>query len=821
MKSHFLTYLRYCICVISAGILLSQTVISAQETRDTVITNFHLWEDIPQEKVYLHLDKPYYGAGEKIWFKEYLVNAVTHKDNCLSNFIITELLSSSDSLVCRKKIRRDSLGLFHNAIELPADLPQGNYYLRAYTNLMQNTEPDFHYSRNLTIGNSLIDTDIPSEPKVKDKVEKDKQKKRQKSEEDRNDFTLTFFPEGGALLAVTTQCVAFKAIGSDGFSKEIEGALIDSKGDTLKTFRSEHKGMGTITLFDIKPDNPIHAIATSSDGVTKRFEFPAVENTGFALHVTQRRNSLNYEVLKTQTTEWPEKLFLIGHTRGSIALMHEISPDKAFGRLSCSNFMTGISHFMLADNRGNILSERLVFIPEQQKPQWQITPDKAKYGEREKVTLNINITDTEGMPVKGNFSVSITDSRKVHPDSLADNILSNLLLTSDLKGHVEDPGYYFINQDAVTIRNLDILMLTHGWRRYRMDNVLNPQIPKFPHYIEKGQVISGHVKGFFGKNVKKGQIVMLSPKKNIFATTDTNDNGEFSFDTSFPDSTTFAIQARTSKGFASVDIIMDKEQFQSPFHKSPFLDSGNGHMDAYLMNAREQYFLEGGESVIRLKEAVVTAEKRKASAESIYTGGINTYSIEEDKLSIHSGRTVIDIAYMLPGVAVRGDTVYVRNSRALPLAVIDDVVYDEDIYSILSTLHVDDITSISLVRGADASIFGVRGEGGAIVITLKTGVTLNAQAARGIVTYAPLGYSNSVEFYHPEYETPQEKNPSRADLRSTIYWAPSLQFDEKGNAVIEYYTPDSTAPEDITIEGIDEYGRIYRLTQRINTTEKL
>ena len=103
------------------------------------------------------------------------------------------------------------------------------------------------------------------------------------------------------------------------------------------------------------------------------------------------------------------------------------------------------------------------------------------------------------------------------------------------------------------------------------------------------------------------------------------------------------------------------------------------------------------------------------------------------------------------------------------------------------------------------------------MITLKQGVTLNAQPARGIVTYAPLGYSNSVEFYHPKYETPQEKNSSRTDLRSTIYWNPSLQFDEKGNAVIEYYTPDSTAPEDIIIEGIDENGNIYRLTQRINT----
>ena len=359
-------------------------------------------------------------------------------------------------------------------------------------------------------------------------------------------------------------------------------------------------------------------------------------------------------------------------------------------------------------------------------------------------------------------------------------------------------------------------MLTHGWRRYRMDNVLKPQKPKFPHYIEKGQVIAGHVKGFFGKNVKKGQIVMLSPKKNIFATTDTDENGEFSFDTSFPDSTSFAIQARTSKGFASVDIIMDQQQFQSPFHKSPFLEGSTDHMDAYLMNAREQYFMEGGESVIRLDEAIVTAEKPKASAESIYTGGIDTYSIEEDRLSLYAGRSAVDLTRLLPGVTVINDTIQVRNSRSLPLVVIDDIVYEDDTYNILSSLYVDDISSISLVRGVGASIFGVRGEGGAIVITLKKGVTLNAQPARGIVTYAPLGYSNSVEFYHPKYETPQEKSSSRPDLRSTIYWNPALQFDANGNAVIEYYTPDSTAPEDIIIEGIDENGHIYRLTQRIN-----
>ncbi|MDE6987629.1 MAG: TonB-dependent receptor, partial [Bacteroides acidifaciens] len=106
---------------------------SAQNMQDTIIAYFNLLKNVPQEKLYLHLDKPFYGAGEKIWFKGYLVNAVTHQDNTQSNFIITELINRSDSIIERKKIRRDSLG-FHNAFALPPTLPAGDYYLRAYSN---------------------------------------------------------------------------------------------------------------------------------------------------------------------------------------------------------------------------------------------------------------------------------------------------------------------------------------------------------------------------------------------------------------------------------------------------------------------------------------------------------------------------------------------------------------------------------------------------------------------------------------------------------------------------------------------------------------
>ena len=150
-----------------------------------------------------------------------------------------------------------------------------------------------------------------------------------------------------------------------------------------------------------------------------------------------------------------------------------------------SLFTEGITHFMLIDEQGNALSERLIFVPDHKPNQWQITTDQPTYGKEKKVSLQIAAKDSEGNPVEGTFSVSITDRKSIQPDSLADNILSNLLLTSDLKGYVEDPAFYFLNQDARTLRSIDYLMMTHGWRRHKMENVLRTPSLNFTNYIEK------------------------------------------------------------------------------------------------------------------------------------------------------------------------------------------------------------------------------------------------------------------------------------------------------------------------------------------------
>lgn len=862
------------------GVLLYFSSLSAQTMQDTIIANFSLMERIPKEKLYLHLDKPFYGAGEKIWFKGYLVNAITHQDNAQSNFIITELINRSDSIVERKKIHRDSLG-FHNAFTLPATLPAGDYYLRGYSNWMLNEDPDFFFSRNIKIGNSIDNTIVSSieyqqeddthytaKIKFTSNVQavfenttikylylengKIKNKGKKKTDENgwisislpdlkspvarrievefddpqyiykrtfhlpvfTNDFDVKFFPEGGALINIPHQNVAFKAQGADGFSKEIEGFLFNSKGDTLTNFRSEHNGMGIFTMNPVNNETYYVTVRTN-DSITKRFDLPAIEPKGISIAMSHYKQEIRYEIQKTEATEWPQKLFLLAHTRGKLAILQPINPKRTFGKMNDSLFTEGITHFMLIDEQGNALSERLIFVPDHKPNQWQITTDQPTYGKREKVSLQIAAKDSEGNPVEGTFSVSITDRKSIQPDSLADNILSNLLLTSDLKGYVEDPAFYFLNQDARTLRSIDYLMMTHGWRRHKMENVLRTPSLNFTNYIEKGQTISGRIMGFFGANVKKGPICVLAPKYNIIATTETDEKGQFIVNTSFRDSTTFLVQARTKKGFAGVDILMDPPQYPVATHKAPYFNGATTFMEDYLMNTRDQYYMEGGMRVYNLKEVTVTAKRERPSSKSIYTGGINTYTVEEDRLQGY-GQTAFDAASRLPSVTItNGSEIHIRNNSEPAIIVIDDIVY-EDASDILKDIQVSDMSSISLLRGADAVILGPRASGGAVVITLKDPRNLPARPAQGIITYTPLGYSESVEFYHPTYDTPEKKNAQRSDFRSTVYWNPELRLDAEGKATIEYYTPDSTAPEDIIIEGVDKNGKVCRILQTIN-----
>ncbi|MDR0937754.1 MAG: TonB-dependent receptor plug domain-containing protein [Mediterranea sp.] len=865
-------------------LLLYVPNLSAQTLSDTIVANFSLLQRMPQEKLYLHLDKPFYGAGEKLWFKGYLLNATTHREDTKSNFIITELINRSDSVVLRKKVRRDSLGVFSNAFTLPATLPAGDYYLRGYTEWMRNAGPDFFYTRDVTIGNAIDNTILSSIeyeevdstlytarvsfydnnrapyadthiryrllidgkpggkgrrttdangtislPLPGDALRRARRELLVEFDDPKlsytktfylptfdKEFGLSFFPEGGALLAISHQTVAFKAVKADGSSLPIEGDLLNAAGDTLAHFQSEHDGMGVFVIMRPSPDETYSVAARSADGIIRRFKLPKVEPKGISINVSYHRQEIRYEIQKTDSTPWPEPLFLAAHTRGKLSLLRPIGSTAPIGRLDENLFDPGITHFMLVDGQGKVLSERLLFVPDKKPLQWQVSTDKRHYGRREKVELSLSVTDADGQPVEGDFSISVTDRQMVQPDSLADNSLSNLLLTSDLKGYIENPGFYFLDQSPRTLRCVDYLMLTHGWRRYRVDNLVRPFPLDFTYYVERGQTISGHVKGLFGGNVKRGPITILSPKRQIFETTNTDDKGDFLTNILFPDSTTFVVQARTKKGFASVDIEMDESPLPPATHRGPFADRSVLISNDYLAHAREKYYMEGGMRVYNLKEVVVSGKRESPSQQSVYVqGSMNVYTVEGEELDRFSAQNAFDVATRLPGVTVwNGNEIHVRNNESPALLVVDDITYEDN--SLLRSIPTSQISSVNLIRGADSAIFGLRGAGGAIVITLKRGAVMPAAPPRGITIYSPLGYCQPVEFFSPAYPYSEHRNWNRPDTRTTIYWNPSVKLDAEGKATLSYYTPDSTAPEEVVIEGVTKDGKVCRLTRTVN-----
>lgn len=884
------------------GTCLFASPAGAQTPQDSIVNNFAALAQVPQEKLYLHTDKSLYSAGETLWFKGYLVHAMTHREEMPDRFILAELINRSDSVIARKKILRDTLGIFSNAFVLPPTLPAGDYYLRAYTDYMRNSGADFFFSRNLKIENPIDNavgstivynqTDssryaatvrfFDAQQKPVTRVELryrywvndtllDRGRRttnsrgeitvplpdlstnaRRRLDVEFDDpmylyehsfyppvtgqqFSLTFFPEGGALMAVEKQRIAFKAQGEDGFSKAVRGWLFNARGDTLQSFRSEHDGMGVFTLLRPTAGENYVVEAVSDDQIRRRFPLPRVEEEGVSLSLVYSKRAIFYEVQQTARTPL-QPLLLVAHTRGMLRVVHPIEADNRSGIVLPGQLEPGIAHFLLTDRRGNVLSERLLFIPDTAPVQWSLISDQPHYNRREKVTLRLAARTADGAPLQGNFSVSITNRGTVPLDTLADQLVSNLLLTSDLKGYIERPAYYFRRQDAKTLHHLDCVMMTHGWRRHRIRNVVEPIPYTLRYYMEEGQIISGKVKGLMGGEVREGEVTILEPRSKLFFSTTTDEHGAFIVSTLFKEHTKFLFQAHTKKGSSKVGIEFDKPQLEKPRHKGGFTgDEQPLPLHDYLENVRRQYYADGGEQGLNLQEVVISAQRNRMAARSIYDGGPNTPTIDSKEIARLGANSAYDaLVRRFPGIGIKStesvsgaiakdvspieEAIYLRDNVEPAQLIVDDLLYGAaDATQLLRTILAEDVEAIKILRGADALVLGSQGvRGGAVVVKMKSGKRFQEKPPKGFTEYTPpLGYSESIEFYHPTYDTPQAKENSLPDRRNTLYWNPSVRLNSRGEAILTYYTSDSESPADLVLEGITPEGKTCRTVHLI------
>ncbi len=874
--------------------VLCTALCSAPSVKDSILRYFQMLVRTPQEKVYLQLDRSLYAAGENIWFKGYLVSAMSHREqDAFSKTIMVELVNRKDSVVLSKKVKEEK-GCFYGNLKLEGSLPAGDYYLRSYTNWMKNENPDYFYSRLLRIGNS-IDMEIVTKAKYesigggkirakidfklgradfdrkvkleyvvysgdntisKGKVTTDEKGhvsidlpfnptgKKQCIEiaflDDKNDYkttlypyleakeySVTFFPEGGDLLAVPNQIVAFKAQASNGYSLPVSGKVFNQSGQEVAPLSTMCDGMGAFNLTAVKGDR-FYAEITSEDGLKKRFDLPEVKS-GLKLSAKRTNAGIAFQVMKDEETPWPDTLYAVAHVRGMLRYMQIMNAERNSDLITDEYLRDGITHLLLIDKKGKTLSERLIFVKRSQQPVLELAADRPSYGKRERVQLSLTAKDYNNAPLAGDFGVSVTNMDMSPLDTLASTIQSELWLTSDLKGFVENPGRYFLASNRRAAAEQNLLMLTHGWRRFNTSDFTQMPDTAFKYYVEQGLSFTGRVMPVTGNPANMGVTAMASSIGKMYRTL-TGKTGKFVIEgDNVPDSTQFVVRT-LSRNNLPVTIMMDPVDVFPATSKIPYPDGMPtlNLTEEALNAARDRYFAEGGMQIHSLKELTITAKKdnfRAGGANQIYNA-LADRKYGEEFLGDRQNMSLWDIMMQMPGVTYTDDSngsffAFQSTPDKMPVLIINDVIYDAAAdYNMLQDYMGYEIQQISILRhnAAGLATLGTQGSNGAFIITTRPVDPLVARNKTNTAFITPRGYNHSIEFYSPVYNTPAQKEKSESDLRITLYWNPKVVLEPDGTALIEYYTDDRGGDHQVVLEGLTTDGRPARTTSVVKIT---
>jgi hypothetical protein len=878
------------------GLLVIGSIISAYSfNNDDVIIKINQqlekWtESHPVEKVHLHMDKPYYAAGDNIWFKAYVTIGSLHQLSAYSGLLNVELINDQDVVKQTLKLQLND-GTAFGDIALPDTLHEGNYRIRAYTQYMLNDGKSYVFDKAINIGNAITNkvftkttfnyagqnaggvvgttinySDITGTPYTGNmvsytimlnnivmakgkgvtdsagnlRIDLDAAKpelltsgtiitkltvskgyvvtKEIPVRAIANRADVQFFPEGGNIVNGIPAKMAFKAIGTDGLGVDVKGDITDSKGVMVGHILTSHLGMG---IFNYTPQagNTYQANLVFPDGSKRSLALPGAVNNGYVLNISEAGpDNLRVTVAAAKGTNG--QINIVGQTGGKAYYSsRSFTGNEMFSAVVAKNkFPSGIAQFTLFSSSGEPLNERLVFINNPANTlNLSITSDNQTYLPRQKVTLAINAANNK-MPALSSLSVAVTDETKVPVDGDAENnIQANLLLTSDLKGYVEQPAYYFNKDNDKTRADLDALMLTQGYRRFEWRSVIvgAPAPNKYPR--ETAFTISGRVTTLTGKPVAGGTVQLINYENGVMKIdTLTDKNGRFVFkDLLYIDSIRFLITARTAKKSKYVMVTMDTIVAPSAAHYKNLPDfnaATSGSVNIYAETSKELYY-EGlkyglGNHVRMLKEVVITDKFNPTKHSSnIVSPQFVDQTLTGRQLGQGCRNLIECLQGRIAGVSFAKGVPYSLRINRPMVVIIDGVVgHDRD----LASINPNDVEAVEVIRGGAASVYGSYG---AVLVTLRRGDEPLALydtkiIERGVLRYQPKGVHVAREFYSPKYDV--QTNQKLADLRTTIFWKPNLLTDESGKTFVEYFNAGSPGTYRVVVEGISSEGNIGR-----------
>ena len=784
--------------VSSPGCLLA-SLIGFSSYAQTPAQRLDRWtETHTPEKIYLHTDKPYYAIGDTIWLSAFAVNGVTHTPTVTSRVAYAQLLDANGDPIAQRTVRLTA-GRGQADVALSDSLPDGDYQLVAFTNWMRNAPEGFFFRQNIHLWrtNPTTRRQTPQRP-----------------------LDLQFFPEGGQLVAGVPCRVAFKVLNSRGQSLVVAGTVTDNSGQSVSVpFQTTHNGMG---LFFLTPEAGKQYTAKLSDGST--YALPEVQAQGYGFWVDNNPAQRAVRITVYNPTATTGESRILAHLRGQVCFEAVVpTATKVTALIPYDKIPAdGLLTLTLFDGQQQPRCERLVLINQHRQLRISTRFDKDQYGPREPVTVQITVTDSAGQPVPADLSLSVTDAVRVaQSDPHADHLLSNLLLTSDLPGYVEQPAYYFDPNEPNAARDADLLLMTQGWRRFVWQQPDTD--PVFRR--EAGLTLTGKVVRLNRNPLPTGQAMLLlsSGSDTRFASVPVDSAGRFALtDVDLPGDISVVAKGLTQNGRQTRSCVLDPVRPVQAAYQAPPGQTALPVPALFLRAEQEraqmaaQFRFTSGRT---LKEVQVNGQR----GTPYWIDSRRAKLGEPDAVAKQGSlpaNTYLDILRQSQA-GNRAYTKLVTNSAPVYVFVDGVGVAEDQGYNytadeqLLAALLPDQIDQIDIISNpAKIAVLGGTGVGQAfggnmpmlINILTKRGDYTNRGASRLSVRQVP-GYAPVREFYVPRYAPDAAIDPKQPDSRTTLFWAPRLTTDAGGHATVTFPNNDHATRLRAIVNGISIDGR--------------
>ncbi|SOD95166.1 carboxypeptidase-like regulatory domain-containing protein [Spirosoma fluviale] len=794
------------------GPLATQGKLAPPDARmERITTSFKERFKFLAPTLFVHIDKPVYATGDRLWMSTYVLDAASYQRTSGETALHVDLLSSTGKLVQHQWVRIVD-GRGEGNFRLSDTLVTGTYRLRAYTD-EDDAQRGPAFERSVTIYNlfrneiSLRTDSLPQQ------------------------LDVQILPEGGRWLVGLPARLGVKVVQPNGHGLFIAGRIVDDLGTEVARFQTNPQGMTSVSM-EPKPQRTYYTDLIYKNQ-PQHIALPKRETEGLVISADATSDTTRLALTITSANRAvSDSVYILIQQHGRVVDQRKIILQNGVAKLSLPmmSWLPGLAQITLYNAIAKPQAERLVFVPEFVAPvRVQMGVNKTRYQPREQVSLSINLSDN-GSPALAALSASITDADQV-PNDTADALLpAHLLLTGELRGRIESPNQYVVNHTAETRRALDDLLLTQGWRRISG----TPETERLGGVSLRGRIVNAKRQPIPGAQL----IVAPTGGQSAIKSAGTDEQGRFRLaGLAIADTVRLLTQItdRQLKNISAKEAFLIQEGQGKLWEsgKLPPVATNGSTLRAQLEAARTRQ--EANADFYRdktakvLNEVTVRAQKFDKRPEDIQQRSLHNEAdavlVIDEKSPVYQnlyemiqGR-LTGVTVTREGAAVaRSYKVFIRGVNSFksgmqPLYLLDGMPIEDPDGTALLLFSASDIERIELLKSAiTTGTYGARGGNGVIAFYSKSHRSMqgSTKPREGMTPIQFIGYpSVQREFYVPRYDA--EANPGAIsgpiDRRDVLYWKPTMQTDSQGRSQLRFPLSDVVRTVRVVIQGVTADGR--------------